>query len=301
VLGFDDPTTDLELRLRITGDPGGHSVRVRAWIGSTMIGDQTWQLYAATTPNEQGFWLFPGAPWPGLTAIGRQIHPTIQFECSLDGGPWKHAGSAAPTRLYVFLRASGFSQRYDLGADKVVQYGAGLNSVGALAYALTMGIASELYYDPSAPDLSPIVTLYSQGRAKCSGNALLLQNLAESAGASARPVLTWGGSPYVACVFKYHGAFGPTLRFLDLPENDGAEANPHFYYHAVTEVGGTRYDASYGRVGLAQADELAPDISFDGLNYHYPPVPGEQRIIPAQQTSGRLPFDVFCVDWSCPH
>lgn len=154
------------------------------------------------------------------------------------------------------MKTAGVTQsdsRYDLGAEKVVTYATGKSSLGDIATALTVGIAAEIFYNPSALDRLHPLLVYEDGYAQCSGNSKLLDHLSHGVGIATRTTYSWGGNPTLWCFYHYTPAHNQvSLRFI-LPANDLAAPNPHFRFHAVSEIGGAYYDPSYGTVGMATA------------------------------------------------
>jgi hypothetical protein len=136
---------------------------------------------------------------------------------------------------------------------------------------------------------------------QCSGHSKLMTHLTHSAGIGARPQYRWGGEWNRVWAFYYSGGAG-SLRFL-APVNDFAPLNPHFTFHAITDVAGGLYDPSYGTTGWPPWDEICPPFSVDGQGtFDIPPVPGDPiQVTPAVQTRSALPAELFVVSWTCGH
>jgi len=304
VLGLDHGFTDMMLRLRITGGPGVHAVRLRAWVGRRIVAERAYQLFAGAAPHEQDVRLVASAAWPDLVGIDCRIHPAIVFQYALDGGTWRQAGAATMPRLYVLKEADGSNgwTRYDLGAEKIVTYAGGESSVASIAQALTRGVADEICYDSTyAPGIDHPLDVYRHGRSLCVWHADLLAYLSSFAGSGGRTIFCWGGDSQYRAYYRGPDELWYSLR-MALPACDLAPANPHYSFHAVTEIDGQLYDPSYGLTFLSQADEVCPPFSLTEQGIvHFPPDPNDPiQVAPSQQTGPHIP-PTKQVEWRCPH
>jgi hypothetical protein len=183
-------------------------------------------------------------------------------------------------------------------------YAGGLWEPGNIAWATTLGITNEIYYDPG--ELTPrehILEVYDIGRAQCDANAKLMAHHLRVMGIPTGVTYLWGGSsPAWFDFFTFQGRTGPSFRTM-APGNGAAPPNPHFTFHALSRVNNVYYDPSYGTFGLTRFVEVMPPFSVNGTGeFHVPPVSGEALFEPRQQIGGSLPqLGHEHTEWTCPH
>lgn len=122
------------------------------------------------------------------------------------------------------------------------------------------GIARDIAYVPELPDVLEPLSTYVVGAGQCYSHAKLLRYILRSIGADGGSVVSyWGGS--ATEMTWYSRPFGGRATFQlirpAIPE-DGVAANPFFAFHAMTHIGGTVYDPSYGLIGAPNFIKLVP-------------------------------------------
>lgn len=162
-----------------------------------------------------------------------------------------------------------FSQVYDValeyatGAAKKAgnsthAYAEGFSLAEAIAAALNVGIAKDVYYDPGIWIPKPLDILKpGVNKALCWNNADLLRLLANNLGLSAQHRMFWGGYQAAETIMQlFLVKIGNTfagVASMQTPhcKYDGAESGQPFTYHVQTIIGGKYYDPSYGTEGEA--------------------------------------------------
>ena len=267
------------------------TVLVRARMGDRVLAQSEIDIYPDLGAYEDEQPLFAVDPLPDGYAISQLLY-FVQFDLSVnDGRTWSNFDYARPSKWYVMksIDVPVPGGRYDLGLDKVLQYATGWSGTPTIAGALCAGIAAQVCYDPSPPpgyDPQHALDIYELGYAQCTENAWLLEYLIEASGAAyGQRVFLWGGSAPDFIDWYYQRSEEPgyvyrvSVQFQALAE-DEAPADPHFTFHCVTAIDGTRYDPSYG-------GGVAPDVEW---------APG------AQSRSGvALPPYQLDSGWTCPH
>jgi len=118
-------------------------------------------------------------------------------------------------------------------------------------------VQQDIIYLPALVDVyHPLIT-YEVGHGMCYSNAKLLRYLLQSIGADGGSVVCyWGGSATELMWYEV-GTKRATFQ-VARPGEDGVEANPFFGFHALTNIGGTLYDPSYGLIGAPAFTKLVP-------------------------------------------
>jgi hypothetical protein len=95
---------------------------------------------------------------------------------------------------------------------------------------------------------------------QCDSQAYLMRYLLMTLGLSADVDYFWRGT--AGSIIVYHMTsdpswYGPSYQY-DRPAEDLASASPHFLFHALTNVGGARFDPTYGQPSPGARLESAP-------------------------------------------
>ena len=167
-------------------------------------------------------------------------------------------------------------------------------------------VASQLIYDPCRPDPSdvPLRAFGSGGKAQCSTNANLVRGLLRSIGIDATARYVWGGnaSTNQIYLYNYNSVAGMSFKVKRNPSNEGSnasntcpnvEANPHFQFHALVEVGSKLYDPSYGLVNQnPNASDTALVRALEVANHpgSSPQFLRNNDVTPDRVPSDELPF-----------
>jgi hypothetical protein len=203
-----------------------------------------------------------GAAVPGSGTLGK-VNTDIAFDLSTDGGRvWFQAGTA-PARFF-FTEATPTPPGGVLREDalEIVMLAATLPPLpdelaGLVGFLVT--------YDPSVlmpPSFATSDAVMGALKTphQCDSQAFLMRYLLMSVGINADVDYFWRGS--ATTVMKYH--FGsqtfPSYQY-DRPKEDSAVAQPHFFFHALTNVGGQRFDPTYGQASMGGVLESAPGAS----------------------------------------
>lgn len=244
--------------------PAVPGVMLRAKVDGTIVG-----LASGLTLNGSAIESAPGggrvtgigagAPIPGSAHAG-QIDRVVQFEVSTDAGRiWFQAGSA-PIQFF-FTEATPMPPGGRLRQDAL-----DLATLAALSPPIPSRMAefvqALVFYDPSVRMPASFATTDAVMETlaiphQCDSQAYLMRYLLMSLGIAADVDYFWRGSPGGILVYRYGSWYGPSYRY-DRPAEQLAEAQPHFLFHALTVVGGARYDPTYGQSSVGAILESAP-------------------------------------------
>lgn len=208
----------------------------------------------------------------------------LEWSFSIDGEKtWTKINSTGPHKIYQVYDAPIERPLYDRALEKACAY---VNGDADVAGKINEGIPRDLKYDPAKYHPGPCpLAYYDAGVCLCMNNAQLLLYLCRSVGIDGSVIYVWAGQDPAEALF-YSGPNGQRASFMVLArKKDAAPQNPHFTYHAQTEVNGTTYDPSYGSTGLANPVETDPNASTQ-TGYNWPP----------QFITNWLP-----PRWKCPH
>ena len=258
--------------------PAIPNVRLRALSGSTVIGEASGLTITATTVENTGVgtgWVTGiggGSAIPGTGSLAWQPLVPVRFEVSADGGTvWFNAGTALVeviSTLAAPIPPGGVLREDVLRTATLIAVGAGAPADGLRAW-----VQAGVTYDPSVAMPGSFATSDAVLAAfttphQCDSQAYLMRYLARSIGLAADVQYFWRGASGESWHFiKSGGAYwpgswwwGPTFQ-CDRPAEDFAVANPHFTFHAFTEIGGVLHDPTYNRVGLPAILESTPGSS----------------------------------------
>lgn len=200
-----------------------------------------------------------GSPVPGGADAG-QISRMVEFEVSTDAGRiWFHAGSA-PIQFF-FTEATPIPPGGGLRQDAL-----DIATLAALSPPIPSRVAelvqALVFYDPSVTMPASFATTDAVMETltiphQCDSQAYLMRYLLMTLGIAADVDYFWRGSPGSILVYHKGSWYGPSYRY-DRPAEQLAEAQPHFLFHALTVVGGARYDPTYGQSSVGAILESAP-------------------------------------------
>ena len=249
------------------------------------------------------------------------------WEVSFDNGSnWQQAGKSGSHKIYwtwdnplndiwrnqvqqtAFPTADGDED--DTLYDEAMQRGAaaaeGRSTVDEIVDKIVKRTASQLIYDPCRPDPAdvPLRAFGSGGKAQCSTNANLVRGLLRSIGIDATARYVWGGNANTNQIYlyTYSGATQMSFKVKRNPQNEGTnasntcpnvEANPHFQFHALVEVGGKVYDPSYGLTNQnPNASDTAQVRALEVANHpgSSPQFLRNNDVTPDRVPSDELPF-----------
>jgi hypothetical protein len=94
---------------------------------------------------------------------------------------------------------------------------------------------------------------------QCDTQAFLMRYLMMTLGLPATVDYFWRGTPTSVIVYHMTSTpwYGPSYQY-DRSSEDMASTKPHFLFHALTNVGGTRFDPTYGQSSPGARLESAP-------------------------------------------
>jgi hypothetical protein len=227
---------------------------IRAKSGSTTIMAAFITFYGSTI-NLSGLTTSNASSTTVITTT-----PTYTWEITYDGYQWYSMGSSGPHTLhwtYAAPMSPPFRDfdgntygLYDLALEKACGAAAGSADQTTIVQRINTSVASDTFYEPSQALSGNPLNAYTHS-CLCADLALLLRGLMRSVGIDGSVQYIWGGldsstqRKFIRPSQGNQGEFNPTFQVLR-SATDGAEANPHFTYHAVVPFGGQLYDPSYG-------------------------------------------------------
>jgi hypothetical protein len=265
-------------------------VQVRALVDGTIVAQASGlQISGGAIERAPGSGLVTNiagvAAIPGADVGLRETD--FSFETSTDGGSiWFPSGSA---QVRIAFTASVPSPPGGILREDVLDWGGLVISSAASAPAeLRRLVKSVVIYNPREVmppnfDSSDAVMACFTTPHQCDSQAYLLRYLALSFGIPAEVVYFWLGTTSEIFFYRKGGWWGPSFQ-CDRPAEDWAPPNPHFTFHALTQIGGTLHDPSYDFAGLPGILEWAPGAT--------------------QQFGSRTAINslrVRSVNWTCPH
>lgn len=287
------PTMFAHFRVFPPITPAVANIQLRARVGATVIGTQSGITMNGSVLEGGGgagevLGIGGGSAIPSSATAG-EVREAIEFQISTDGGRiWFNAGSV-PVRFF-FTDAIPIPPGGALRLDALE-----LSSIAASAPpipdALARIVKTVVTYNPSVSMPSNFAT----GGAvmgtltvphQCDSQAFLMRYLLMTQGIPADVDYFWRGDAGSIIVYRKHsdpGWWGPSYRY-DRPAEDFAEVKPHFLFHALTNVGGSRFDPTYG--------ETSPGARLES-------VPGATEQFAPRSTFLGLP--VVQDPWICPH
>lgn len=225
---------------------------------------------------DQEFWVNPIDFTKELSDKVKITQPALAWSLALDEDEgFVDVGSSTIT-FYWTADTPTTSPLYELGPQKACEYVDGNTDY---AKRCSDGIASDIYYDPAKTAPAEPLKTYDDGAAVCDANALLLQYILKSIGADGGSVVYYWGGINPAVMSLYDSPDTPASFQCDRPELEGGAvpANPYFTYHAMTDVGGTIYDPSYGLEGAPSLTKLVPaDEDNAPISTPLSPFPGPE-------------------------
>jgi hypothetical protein len=260
------PTMFARFQVTPAISPAVPNIELRAKVESTVVATASGVTMSGTgieggggTGQVDG--IGGGAAIPGSNTSG-QMNQAVDFEISTDAGRiWFQAGSA-PVRFFFTEAAPtppGGRLRQD--ALDIVTLAA---SAPPIPDNLAHYVQSLVFYNPSkvmpagfatGDDVMQTLTVPHQ----CDSQAYLMRYLLMTLGLSADVDYFWRGT--ASSIIVYHmssnGWYGPSYQY-DRPAEDLAPDSPHFLFHALTNVAGTRYDPTYGQSSPGARLESAP-------------------------------------------
>jgi hypothetical protein len=242
-------------------------VQVRAFSGATAVGQKTGLDIRGGVIEDAGSGsgkvtgIGGGSPIPGAE-VG-DLYADFRFETSTDGGRiWFDSGSASAVRM-IFTAATPTPPGGDLRED-VLDLSWAIASTATAVEDLRSLVRMYVYYDPttampnSFTNSDDVMELFTNPH-QCDSQAYLLRYLTQSFGIPADVVYFWYGRPTAFWTYRRGSTHGVGSTFqCDRPQEDDAELEPHFAFHALTDVGGTLHDPSYNFTGLPNIKEHAP-------------------------------------------
>jgi hypothetical protein len=242
------------------------NVQVRAKVGSVVVGIASGLTMTGTVLESGGSGqvtgIGGGAALPGSSNAG-QLFTTIEFEVSTDAGQIWFAAGSAPVSFFLTEATPtppGGVLRQD--ALDIATLAAGLPPV---ADRLAQMVQSMVFYDPSvsmpaAFTSSDAVMQTLSVPHQCDSQAFLMRYLLMTLGIAADVDYFWRGTPSSVIVYHKGAWYGPSYQY-DRPAEQLAPAQPHFLFHALTNVAGVRYDPTYGQSSVGTILESAPGAS----------------------------------------
>ena len=205
-----------------------------------------------------------GAASPGSSTAG-QLNEAVDFEISTDAGRvWFQAGSASARFFFTEATPAPPGGRLRQDALDIATRAA---SSPPIPDAVAGSVQTLVFYDPSKAMPSSFTTSDAVMEAlsvphQCDSQAYLMRYLLMTLGLSADVDYFWRGT--AGSVIVYHQTssswYGPSYQY-DRPAEDLAVPAPHFLFHALTNVGGVRYDPTYGQPSPGARLESAPGAS----------------------------------------
>jgi hypothetical protein len=268
-------------------------VEVRAKVDNVVIGSASGLTMTGTFIESAGGvgrvnGIGGGVPVPGGSTSG-QTDVDIGFEVSTDAGKiWFQAGNA--TVRFYFTEATPIPPGGRLREDAL-----DIATLAALfppiPEKLARFIQALVFYDPakamdSSFAISDAVMEALTVPHQCDTQAFLMRYLLMTLGLTADVDYFWRGTPGSVIVYRMTSApgwHGPSYQY-DRPSENLATARPHFLFHALTNVGGTRFDPTYGQSSVGAILESAP-----GATDQFAP------------RSTFLALTVVGSPWRCPH
>jgi hypothetical protein len=232
------------------------------------------------------------------------------WEISYDGGAsWKPMGSSSHKIYWLYSDPIAneftdfFGNQYDGLFDEALKHtagetGSGSSDIDEVIFRITKGEANDIYYRPSKVPVQQHPLMYFKNRsAVCAENALVLRGLLRSIGIDGQVLYYWGGDPASKTKYRYNfNGNKPTFQIIRR-QNDEAEENPHFLYHAVVRAGASNllYDPSYGR----RDPSVDFNETYNPSANHFTQGATESRPFTVENTTLNSPETTFNV--SCPH
>ena len=201
--------------------------------------------------------------------------PSFTWELSFDAGStWSSIGTSGPHTLYwtyavpivpPFFSLSDvtYPEIYDLALEKSCGKIGNGTVVHDICASISTAVAIDTHYDPNTLVGGHPLTVYSQVSSYCLSNALLLRGLLRTIGLDAQVIWVYAGlSNGTRELFTRNITPGvpttPSFQ-IEVGQNDNAEENPHFAFHAIVKCAqdldplnylDPSYGINYSKVGL---------------------------------------------------
>ncbi|TWT45462.1 hypothetical protein RAS1_18870 [Phycisphaerae bacterium RAS1] len=281
-------------------------LRIRARVGAAVVAEGQLVFLLGAPPQDRAtLELATAAPLPA-PAVGL-LQRWVVLDESMDGEIWSPFAQATPSQWWIMVDRWPHQLfgaiRYDEAVDKVAGYANGAQSYSEIAARCTIGVDSDIKYNPMRRDPSGhILSLYRLEQGQCSAHARLLTYLLSCGGIDAFTRYYWSGSDTLRRdIYNYRG-WNATFQ-VERPAHDGNELNPHFSFHCLTraELSGVLCDPSYGATGPLGILESGTAFSVDAQGQpHWPPAAGEALHVPSILSGPAAPPERI-YDWTCPH
>ncbi|HMQ03778.1 MAG TPA: hypothetical protein PKD26_07670 [Pyrinomonadaceae bacterium] len=236
------------------------NVKIRVKNGSTVIANKDAEIAGTTTTIIDINTTSP------LESTVKKTTPTFDWEISYnDGTTWSSIGSSGPHTMYwtystplgpPFANDFGgsYGEIYDLALEKATVYGNGASDLDTIIGSINTGVEAAVSYQPALGlgNQHPMDAYSSPNQGNCSDHTHLLRGLLRSVGIDGTITYIWAGTNSSTLTYYQRGSTTNTPSFqITKGQHEGAEANPHFFYHSVIKANNNWYDPSYGEAPLS--------------------------------------------------
>ena len=204
----------------------------------------------------------------------KKLAVSLSWEASIDGTDYNPMNSTGPITFYSTNGTPTVDPIYDVALNTATlaingdaDMAGKLNArVAALPYNPAAGVATSTLDDSGGV----LDALYEISGNQCVTNSYLLRYLLKSIGTDGGSVLTYYFGAHIGqvMVFQYRASpVGYASFQCNRPAKGPMPSNPFFIYHAMTTIGTTIYDPSYGMTGVPSFLTYDPLASLQIANY----------------------------------
>ena len=258
--------------------------------GGDIIG---WGAYMTTFGTA-----WPVGTWHSASSnIANNVHETANYsvtwfyQCYVAGSDWVQMPTINNLRLFSLLSRPAGTLAYRRGVAASCRWGRYATTPYMLAAGMCTNVRATITYDPGngSDRTDPIGEMLQMaanygnitelnGPYNCREHAKLMNALCEYHTVAASLLYLWGGTANTRNAYWPLSVGQPTILnwaslAITAPTENGVPPNPHFFWHAISQVGATYWDPTYGQPNFPNVYCRRPDSLVPAATGPAVPVP----------------------------